>query len=95
MPTINQLEQRLQRINAKLTGTAPGVPAAVRQLKKDRRRLQRKLRAQRPVPTPASKAPASAAAQVSAEPSPPANEAPASAAPPPPSLTSSDEPTEP
>jgi hypothetical protein len=62
MPTVQQLEQRLVRLNKTMTSarSGGGDGAALRLLHKRRRRLQRKLRRARPAPagkaapTPAS-----------------------------------------
>ena len=70
MPTVQQLEQRLKRLNQQLVAAKPAGADAepsslvLRPLHKTRRRLQRKLRMRRPRPSvPAGKpaAPPSAA----------------------------------
>ncbi|HUJ80142.1 MAG TPA: hypothetical protein VLY45_07500 [Nitrospiria bacterium] len=52
MPTVQQLEQRLVRLNKNMTaaGSGGGNDASLRLLHKQRRRLQRKLRRMRPAP---------------------------------------------
>ncbi|HTP42681.1 MAG TPA: hypothetical protein VML36_09690 [Nitrospiria bacterium] len=51
MPTVQQLEQRLVRVSKKMAARSVGGDgAALRQLHKQRRRLQRKLRRARPAP---------------------------------------------
>jgi hypothetical protein len=62
MPTVKQLEQRLGRLTKKLSAARQSGNAAVtlRLMHKRQRRLQRKLRRERPAPAPVRPAQGSA-----------------------------------
>jgi hypothetical protein len=73
MPTVQQLEQRLNRLTKKLAAASPGggdATEALRLTHKRQRRLQRKLRRARPSPPAGQKtqAPAPPPAESQGEP---------------------------